>query len=197
MKNRLLPWSGEGGKSCYLAPDDSGSGVLSCLADGLESIQLDMAVDLLDRVDDALPGMSANELRGFGAALRQSLRDAARVARSRQERLELPEAPELEKARALLTTADALEPHEPSTVQMGVALALREAVSDVVDLAERYGEELPGSEAEGAALRVVEVLGREIAGGPALLLGRRRALPAAGDQPSTAPDHAVREGGAS
>lgn len=89
MTTRLLPWSGEGGKPCYLRTDGEGSTVLTRLADNLEAVQLGMATTLLTYVDDMLSAgaVSETELRRMVAALCQALRDAVRVAECRGTRL--------------------------------------------------------------------------------------------------------------
>ncbi|MFD7612864.1 hypothetical protein [Streptomyces sp. NPDC059828] len=83
---RLLPWTGAEGKPCYLIGD--GDGYVSRLADNIESVQLGMAVDLLDHTDDLLSDRSATpeQLRYVIARLAESLRDVHRIARSRGNR---------------------------------------------------------------------------------------------------------------
>ncbi|MGN5379664.1 hypothetical protein ACQ4WX_27565 [Streptomyces lasalocidi] len=49
---RLLPWTGLGGKPCYLVTD--GSGQMSRIADTVERVQLGMAHDLLGHASDLL-----------------------------------------------------------------------------------------------------------------------------------------------
>ncbi|MFC7791925.1 hypothetical protein [Streptomyces cinereoruber] len=84
---RLLPWTGDGGKPCYLVGD--GEGYVSRVADNVESVQLGMAVDLLGHVEDLLGDRSATpeQLRYVVARLAESLREVHRVARSRGARL--------------------------------------------------------------------------------------------------------------
>lgn len=84
---RLLPWTGEEGKPCYLVGD--GDGYLSRLADGIESVQLGMAGDLLGHADELLAERRASggELRYLALRLTESLRDIKRVAESRGARL--------------------------------------------------------------------------------------------------------------
>lgn len=84
---RLLPWTGEGGKPCYLAGD--GDGYVSRLADGIESVQLGMAGDLLGHAGELLADRRASggELRYLAVRLAESLRDVKRVAESRGARL--------------------------------------------------------------------------------------------------------------
>lgn len=92
MTARLLPWTGERGKPCYLMTDGESSTVMTRLADNLESVQLGMASDLLEYVDDALSDedLSETELRSMVASLCQAVRDVARVAECRGERLPVP-----------------------------------------------------------------------------------------------------------
>lgn len=89
MTLRLLPWSGEGGKPCYLSTEDEDSTTLARLADNLESVQLGMAVTLLGYVDKVLheQNVSESELRSIIASLCQALRDVVRVADCRGGRL--------------------------------------------------------------------------------------------------------------
>ncbi|MDT9681154.1 hypothetical protein RND61_03545 [Streptomyces sp. TRM76323] len=86
---RLLPWTGSEGKPCYLIGD--GEGYVSRMADEVESVQLDMADDLLSHVDDLLGDHRATseQLRYVVARLAESLRDVHRIARSRGARLAL------------------------------------------------------------------------------------------------------------
>lgn len=191
---RLLPWSGDGGKPCYLDADSADARFLSRMADGLESVQLGMAVELMGYVDSAMPTTSVNELRGFAGALRLALRDVARVAGSRGQRVHAPEAPELVEAGGLVAMAEAVASSESADVLTGLVVALRWALSRVVGVAEGYGEELPQRPTDDAALRAAEALGREIRGGLDVLLvpwpaGRSArevvGLPAAADHPAT------------
>ncbi|MEU9980180.1 hypothetical protein [Streptomyces sp. NPDC050856] len=84
---RLLPWTGDEGKPCYLLGD--GEGYVSRVADNIESVQLGMAADLLGHVEDLLSDRSATpeQLRYVVARLSESLREVHRVARSRGARL--------------------------------------------------------------------------------------------------------------
>ncbi|MFI2366986.1 hypothetical protein [Streptomyces sp. NPDC018833] len=84
---RLLPWGGPEGKPCYLLGD--GNGYVSRVADNVESVQLGMATDLLDHVDDLLRDRQATpeQLRYVVARMAESLRDVHRIARSRGARL--------------------------------------------------------------------------------------------------------------
>ncbi|MFC5800276.1 hypothetical protein [Streptomyces formicae] len=87
---RLLPWSGPEGKPCYLAGD--GTGYLSRVADNVESVQIGMAVDLLDHASDLLADREATQtqLHFLACRLTESLRDVVRLARSRGARLPAP-----------------------------------------------------------------------------------------------------------
>jgi len=79
---RLLPWTGEGGKPCYLRTDGETGTVLSRLTDNPESVHLGMAASLLGYVDDALSDerLSTTELRAMVSTLCQAVRDVVRVA---------------------------------------------------------------------------------------------------------------------
>ncbi|MFJ8074809.1 hypothetical protein ACIQ7Q_12980 [Streptomyces sp. NPDC096176] len=84
---RLLPWSTPEGKPCYVLGD--GTGYVSRVADNVESVQLTMADELLDHVDDMLADRRATpeQLRYVVARLAEALRDVHRIARSRGARL--------------------------------------------------------------------------------------------------------------
>ncbi|MFE9248552.1 hypothetical protein [Streptomyces sp. NPDC007088] len=90
---RLLPWTGEGGKDCYLISvgDAEADSVVSRLADSVEAIQLTMAQELLDHVRSALRegATSETELLFYVTHLSSALRDALRVAESRGGRLQV------------------------------------------------------------------------------------------------------------
>ncbi|MEV0576501.1 hypothetical protein [Streptomyces sp. NPDC050392] len=81
---RLLPWSGPGGKPCYLSTDDAG-GYMSRLADNIEAVQLGTAIELLEVACGTLDDRDAelNDLRRLGHELADALRDLLRVASSR------------------------------------------------------------------------------------------------------------------
>jgi hypothetical protein len=100
MTVRLLPWTGEGGKPCYLSTDGESETVMTRLADNLESVHLGMASDLLEYVDKALsdPRLSEPELRSLVGALCQAVRDVARVAECRGGRLTAPEDDDASRA---------------------------------------------------------------------------------------------------
>ncbi|MEU1483661.1 hypothetical protein [Streptomyces sp. NPDC005752] len=89
---RLLPWSGPEGKPCYVLGD--GAGYVSRFADNVESVQLGMAVELLDHVADMLDDrqVTSAQLRFVVARLAESLRDVHRIAESRGERHAAPSA---------------------------------------------------------------------------------------------------------
>lgn len=200
MNKRLLPWSGDRGQPCYLHPDSADSGFVSRLADGLEAIQLGMAVDLLDYVEVALPDLSARELYGLVGPLHQALRDVSRVAGGRSERLGVSsQAIELVIAARRLATVDEPSPESSLTELRGLVTMLREALSGVVDLAETYGEQLPQPESDGAALWAAEVINREVSHrrgvGPDSMAALRNARVADGS-PASMPDQGTTEGGA-
>ncbi|GAA2652096.1 hypothetical protein [Streptomyces vastus] len=85
-EGRLLPWSGAGGKPCYLLTDECG-GPVSRLADVTESIQLGMGTQLLAHAHAMLPDTPPGDLRFLAERLTEALRDALRVAESRGRRL--------------------------------------------------------------------------------------------------------------
>ncbi|OCC08235.1 hypothetical protein [Streptomyces sp. PTY087I2] len=93
---RLLPWTGEGGKPCYVVGD--GIGYVSRKADEVESIQLDMADELLGHAVDLLAddGSTGQQVRFLAGRLTESLQQIVRVAESRGSRLDalLPDRPE-------------------------------------------------------------------------------------------------------
>ncbi|MFJ8631598.1 hypothetical protein [Streptomyces sp. NPDC093568] len=80
---RLLPWTGEGGKPCYLGTD--GTGRLSRVADAVECVQLGMADELLEHAADILADRRATpaQLRFLLARMREALTDVRRIAESR------------------------------------------------------------------------------------------------------------------
>ena len=84
---RLLPWASPEGKPCYLLTD--GSGRLSRAADTVESVQIDMAGDLLARLADMLDDehVTAVQLRYLLARMSEALTDVCRIAESRGSRL--------------------------------------------------------------------------------------------------------------
>ncbi|MER6501843.1 hypothetical protein ABT218_21230 [Streptomyces sp. NPDC001455] len=84
---RLLPWTRADGGPCYAIGD--GTGHVSRMADGVESIQLGMADDLLGHADDLLADrrVAGSELHFLASRLTESLRDVKRVAESRGARL--------------------------------------------------------------------------------------------------------------
>ncbi|MFK0128857.1 MULTISPECIES: hypothetical protein [Streptomyces] len=81
---RLLPWSGSGGKPCYLSTDDP-DGYMSRLADKVEAVQLGTAAELLEMALESLTNEDSEliELRSLGHALTGALKDVLRVAVSR------------------------------------------------------------------------------------------------------------------
>lgn len=84
---RLLPWTGSEGKPCYVLGD--GNGYVSRMADDIESIQLDMAGDLLGHASDLLADrkVTGAEVHFLASRLAESLREVKRVAESRGARL--------------------------------------------------------------------------------------------------------------
>ncbi|MFD3516757.1 hypothetical protein [Streptomyces sp. NPDC058657] len=92
---RLLPWTGDGGKPCYVHTD-AAAGPASRVADTVESIQLGMAGDLLRHAEDMLVQrrVTRGELHFLAGRLSESLRDVLRIAESRGARLgETPPPP--------------------------------------------------------------------------------------------------------
>ncbi|MYV61024.1 hypothetical protein GTW37_17615 [Streptomyces sp. SID4931] len=93
---RLLPWTGTGGKACYVVGD--GTGYVSRMADDIEIIQLDMADELLGHAADLLAddGATGQQVRFLAGRLTESLQQIVRVAESRGSRLDalLPDRPE-------------------------------------------------------------------------------------------------------
>ncbi|WP_405447463.1 hypothetical protein OG350_14340 [Streptomyces achromogenes] len=88
---RLLPWTGDGGKPCYVLGD--GTGYVSRLADQIESVQLGMAGELIDHAAELLTEhrLTDRELHYLARQLATSLREVKRVAESRGARLPAPD----------------------------------------------------------------------------------------------------------
>jgi len=88
-KLRLLPWTTPDGRPCYLSPDPSGKGHVTRLADDVEAMQMDTAVDVLEHATEVLddPDSPPREVLFAGKRLSECLRDAVRVAESRGRRL--------------------------------------------------------------------------------------------------------------
>ncbi|MFE0471871.1 hypothetical protein ACFW2V_09645 [Streptomyces sp. NPDC058947] len=84
---RLLPWTGAGGKPCYLSTDDPNS-PLSRLADDIEAAQLADAEKVLAGARAVLgdPGAGEHAVRFALTRAVESLGDTLRVAVSRSER---------------------------------------------------------------------------------------------------------------
>lgn len=80
---RLLPWTGEGGKPCYL--DTDGTGYVSRVADTVERVQLGMADGLLEHAADMLADRRATptQLRFLLARMSEALADVCRIVESR------------------------------------------------------------------------------------------------------------------
>ncbi|WP_405480909.1 hypothetical protein [Streptomyces sp. NBC_00009] len=114
---RLLPWPNLDGNPCYLLSDGTGSSHLSRVADNVESVQLDMAEELLDHAADLLGDSedegegegddrtTAHQLRFLAARLAEALHDVHRIARSRGARLPVPDGDDDEPADAELQTS--------------------------------------------------------------------------------------------
>lgn len=85
---RLLPWTGDDGKPCYLSSDDPHS-PLSRLADDIEAAQLRSAGQVLAGARAVLGDAGAGERAVRFALVRtaESLEDVLRVAVSRGARL--------------------------------------------------------------------------------------------------------------
>ncbi|QCW77727.1 hypothetical protein EQG64_10445 [Streptomyces sp. S6] len=85
---RLLPWTGAGGRPCYLV--GSGTGYVARRADEVEEIQLDMAYELLGHAEGLLAGTDATapQLHFLASRLSESLEQVQRIAESRGSRLE-------------------------------------------------------------------------------------------------------------
>ncbi|WP_416974292.1 hypothetical protein [Streptomyces sp. 4F14] len=88
-KLRLLPWTTLDGRPCYLSPDPSGKGHVTRLADEMEAMQMDTAVEVLGHARSVLddPNSPLLEVRFAGKRLSECLRDTVRVAESRGRRL--------------------------------------------------------------------------------------------------------------
>ncbi|MEU6660856.1 hypothetical protein [Streptomyces sp. NPDC046821] len=90
-QGRLLPWASLDGNPCYLVSDGTGTSYVSRVADGVESVQLEMADDLLSHASDLLADAhgkaTAPQLHFLAARLAESLRDVRRIALSRGGRL--------------------------------------------------------------------------------------------------------------
>ncbi|MEN8655724.1 ATP-binding protein [Streptomyces sp. 21So2-11] len=92
--NRLLPWTGEDGRFCYLSTD--GTGPLTRLADEVETLQLALAARLLTHARAAFDEDS--KLGPLAAQLVDALHDALLIAASRGARLAPPEPYEPEES---------------------------------------------------------------------------------------------------
>ncbi|MEU1849204.1 hypothetical protein ABZ499_07925 [Streptomyces sp. NPDC019990] len=82
---RLLPWTGAGGKRCYLITDNHG-GPVSRLADVTEAVQLGMGNELVAHAHHMLLDTPPGELRHLAECLTGALEDALRIAESRGAR---------------------------------------------------------------------------------------------------------------
>ncbi|MBT2415752.1 hypothetical protein J7I94_35380 [Streptomyces sp. ISL-12] len=86
---RLLPWSGPGGKPCYLSTDDR-DGYVSRLADHIEALQLGAADQLREEALEILEDRGIDDeedMALLAARLAGALEDVLRVANSRGHRL--------------------------------------------------------------------------------------------------------------
>ncbi|QKW05935.1 hypothetical protein HUT18_05550 [Streptomyces sp. NA04227] len=90
---RLLPWSNSDGQPCYLSTD-TGTGMVSRLADQVEAEQLDNGSECVDYARELLDADVANveldELRFLTAELTSALHQVLRIAHSRGARLDIP-----------------------------------------------------------------------------------------------------------
>jgi len=111
---RLLPWTGTGGKPCYVVGD--GTGYVSRKADEVEEIQLDMAYELLGHADGLLtePGVTAPEIHFLARRLTESLEQVQRIAESRGSRLEAALARPEPQPKPHPASASASEPQPQS-----------------------------------------------------------------------------------
>ena len=105
---RLLPWTTEEGKPCYLEPGVNGPSFMSKLADGMEAMQLGMGGELLTYVREILSAGEPPEegWRYLVTALTGSLQDALRVAESRGERIRTPDEEDAEVSSAAQAVID-------------------------------------------------------------------------------------------
>lgn len=86
---RLLPWSGPGGKPCYLSTDDH-DGYVARLADHIEAMQLGAAAKLREDALEVLEDRGIDDeedMALLAARLAGALGDVLRVANSRGHRL--------------------------------------------------------------------------------------------------------------
>jgi hypothetical protein len=85
---RLLPWTRDDGRACYLLSGDGG--LVSRVADRVEAELLGMAHELLGHADHMLGGghpVTPEQHRFLAARLTEALRDVHRIAESRGARL--------------------------------------------------------------------------------------------------------------
>jgi hypothetical protein len=89
---RLLPWATPEGKPCFLSPDSDG-GVLSRLADQMETAQTNTAAEVVEGAKAVLgdPNADSRELRFALTRVNEVLADVLRVAQSRGARLPVPD----------------------------------------------------------------------------------------------------------
>ncbi|WP_405797371.1 hypothetical protein [Streptomyces sp. NBC_01506] len=88
---RLLPWTSDEGKPCFLSADGDG-GVMSRLADSVEASQTSTGTEVLGGARAVLadPKVGSRELRFALARVTEVLGDVLRVAESRGARLSAP-----------------------------------------------------------------------------------------------------------
>ncbi|MFF7800286.1 hypothetical protein [Streptomyces olivaceus] len=88
---RLLPWTSDEGKPCYLAPSGSSDGLISRMADAMEAEQLRTGREVLahSRLMLEQKRLGTVELRFVANQLMECLADALRITESRGIRLEI------------------------------------------------------------------------------------------------------------
>ncbi|MDX3383466.1 hypothetical protein PV682_18615 [Streptomyces niveiscabiei] len=88
-KLRLLPWTTLDGRPCYLSPDPSGKGHVTRLADEMEAMRMETAVEVLGHAKSVLddPNSPLLEVRFAGKRLSECLRVAGAAARGGGRRL--------------------------------------------------------------------------------------------------------------
>ncbi|MFE2939454.1 hypothetical protein ACFXKG_10420 [Streptomyces sp. NPDC059255] len=85
---RLLPWTRDDGRPCYLM-SASGDGYVSRLADRMESVQLDTGAEVLRCARSLITDQrtTSRQLRFVATRLSECLTDVLRIAESRGARL--------------------------------------------------------------------------------------------------------------